>query len=725
MSPLFSGKPFRVALAVLALICSMPLLASAADEATTRKRIDRMEQAVKDKQWSTLKADCAVCYEWIKELPEAVRPELTKRVDAVQKAYDAFMAQEVHDNILRSIRSAVDRSKEWIKDGRDNAEDLDQAERMMEKHKDIITDAERKELNSEIAILRKQFGRIKVDKALERLTGDVDDVEKKTPEMAAALKEDRPAPHEYTFLVSKINGAVKTLKELPQDDEKVKALLARATKVDAEFQQVIDAGEKHKVVARIKEQWATLKKDYGAGWEAEQPLAAAEWLKTSGEPNIGKTREFLGRVRDWEGYDFTKNALTKYADDADVKAIVAESTKVKQQATEKITKAIEGLIVESEKNPSERTYDRWKYFADSLERTLDGMPVKDDFVKRGKAIVKNWEDKVAAGQKARDELFEKLKTEAEAAWPAMAAKLPADADKPIDPQAILKNPDAHKGKVFVIRNAYNRANWELAGGGYDFALKIDGTPVAGNWSPAVGAAMDKAFEATGKGAPDRQFDAVCRVDGTCRVKESEYSQLLQKWIPTFDHPGVKVTVIGFRGGAVSALDGVSPTVTASGNTTASSTAAGATSGGGASAATPAVASTTSVGAWVARILFVLAGLAAAGLAFLKARPEVATVAGSTGGAANAVAKVSGNLDMIGIVVAVIGLVWLLTGLVYKDMLPALAVTACGLFAASDLLKSKGVPAATVDKLKPFGAILAIATAALVIVHLVVGQYAIL
>src|SRR4051794_38300227 len=109
----------QTALALLAVVLAAALAACparAADEASVKQRLTRIEDDIKTGSWNQMQADIEVCEEWIKDLPEAARAPLSARLAPLRKQYEAHRAKDFHDNILKMIRSSLDHSKTWIAD---------------------------------------------------------------------------------------------------------------------------------------------------------------------------------------------------------------------------------------------------------------------------------------------------------------------------------------------------------------------------------------------------------------------------------------------------------------------------------------------------------------------------------------------------------------------------------------------------------------------------------
>ena len=118
-------------------------------------------------------------------------------------------------------------------------------------------------------------------------------------------------------------------------------------------------------------------------------------------------------------------------------------------------------------------------------------------------------------------------------------------------------------------------------------------------------------------------------------------------------------------------------------------------------------------------LMLLVGLVASSLALIKANfaPLV-----NVSQVRQLREKVSDNiLSKLGVILAALGIYWLLRGWLFFGLLVSGTITAAGLFAGSDTLVALGViKPAVAEKLKPFGTIIGLACAAAAIVQLLTG-----
>ena len=179
-------------------------------------------------------------------------------------------------------------------------------------------------------------------------------------------------------------------------------------------------------------------------------------------------------------------------------------------------------------------------------------------------------------------------------------------------------------------------------------------------------------------------------------------------------------IIAMHAGPVAV--GPSGAVTESGDvqSTGAASAAGAASGGGV---------ISGIFTFFKRLIELAICLAAAAVVMMKARPsvvaDVSAGHANVGAAMNSVAPAltADNLGYAGLAFAVLGVLWLLAGLIYKDLLPAGALTVAGIYGAGDFLPAHGMMSeAALAKLRPLGVPIAAAVGILGLLHFFVGGW---
>src|SRR5205823_300323 len=198
-----------------------------------------------------------------------------------------------------------------------------------------------------------------------------------------------------------------------------------------------------------------------------------------------KTVEAIHRVEYWLDDSSVKEAVAKYPNNATIKGAVGAANKTLETAAAKLNAAFNSLLDEAEKLPTptdKYVRERPDSMARDAERFFKGTKYLDANAARAKKLYDKWEGEVAGAAKAADALYDKMVEQANAAWPKIDADIkaedgfnPADADK-------------MKGKTVRLKGVYNRSGWDYDHA-YDFAMAINGMPVAGNYDDNVNAAF--------------------------------------------------------------------------------------------------------------------------------------------------------------------------------------------------------------------------------------------
>ena len=82
-----------------------------------------------------------------------------------------------------------------------------------------------------------------------------------------------------------------------------------------------------------------------------------------------------------------------------------------------------------------------------------------------------------------------------------------------DGNAVMKDPDSFKGKVYRFKGVKNRMGWDYSpGNGYAFALTVAGTPVAAKYDSTISAAWKETEKRTAKDFSDEEYDVVAKID---------------------------------------------------------------------------------------------------------------------------------------------------------------------------------------------------------------------
>ena len=131
--------------------------------------------------------------------------------------------------------------------------------------------------------------------------------------------------------------------------------------------------------------------------------------------------------------------------------------------------------------------------------------------------------------------------------------------------------------------------------------------------------------------------------------------------------------------------------------------------------------------WIWRLFSCLLLLAAAALAFLKAKPDPRAVAadGATTTAASPVAGLmSGDMPgVLGLTLIAFGVLTLVFSLIIGDLLPGLAFIGAGAYVGADFLRAKGIlKGGMYDQVRGLGVPIAGAAAVIAVLHLFLGGH---
>lgn len=571
--------------------------------------------------------------------------------------------------------------------------------------------------------------------SIDRVASRLQSVEADWADLIAAMKDperegvaDSAARDAHTKL-EMLNSLIA---DLPPGDERVKALVDRRAKLQAEFEQVYASAGAARVAARLQRYWDGAKDDW-QGWESESTGPTFHDFALKGGDsderyfNLRKTialrqqaDQFLEQL---EGDDAYKAAAETLA----VKALVDDVRAKRRQAYDKIVKAATAVVAEAEQASLDNVKLMAVQYMDGNLLTALGekSPDYQSLIERRDAILKKHADAVAANEKAAKDAFNKLSAEAEKGWPALASKF-TDAQDGFDPGS------TKVGQTVRLKGINNRMGWDYGSDTLPFASRWNGKPFAARFDPVVSEAFTAVRKQIGgERISDNGWDVIAVVEsGTARITERVRAEVrnaggssvgsLERWDP-IEVPVIRIVAVhagpvavAVGAGAVNAdgkverpLSGPADTGGTTGRATGSTAATLATVAGAGGRG----------GAWAWLGLTVLVGLAAAGALLLKAGyaplaavPQVGAVQARLG---------SERLALIGLASAAVGAVLLARGLVVFGLLTNLSIIAAGLLAATDWLVARGlVKPDLAVRLGPWAAPVGLTCASLVVVRLI-------
>lgn len=432
------------------------------------------------------------------------------------------------------------------------------------------------------AALQRFAERIGTDQALELLTADaivryVDRAADLTAALAESIKSralgralpllrqleqrlatepfadlDQPAAQRATSelraLRHRVQAAISTV---PTDDPDIRAVQDRLRLADRTIDQAGAAWGKALLELLVDTSWDAIRVDI-AGWQGEADTLVAGLLD---EPDMPKTRSAIQRIRFLLEDAPMAGSPASHAVDPATGAAYREAAEVLDCAGAQLSAAYTTVLDEAEKIPTPTRsveLDRPDRLARAAEAALRGTPYQGPIVARARELDARWKAEVAALTHGRQELSDRLSAQAALAWPAIVAATGAVAGlDPLDPAA--------RGRAVLLAGVYNRAGWDFAD--YDFATRLAGTPVCGNYDPRVLRALEQAWYELDLDVTDRlPWDVVAMVEGpgtidqrtivTVRDRDTNLEiGKLEEWRRT---GCVRLRIIGLRAGPVAA-----------------------------------------------------------------------------------------------------------------------------------------------------------------------------
>jgi hypothetical protein len=676
-----------------------------ADLAGAKKALDDAKKNVADKEWDSADQNLKLIDVELDGASDADKKSIQSEVDSLKKQ----VLQARIDKDKQAFTSQAERMIEQAKndlvggDASTVIQDLDSFNYFLNRDdvKVVFTPDEIKAFHDRMSKYTSIAEKKMVDNKITAITKSFDEWEPQYKENLNKLKSsenESQADSAARDISQELQSYTSRIADMPADNDKVKALRARIDKMNAEFTSVNNADTIKRALARMQENWKSYESEWG-GWDAEKPeISFEEYRKTSSQTtdafNMPKTHALIMRASyQLDGYS-SDETYKQVRSDPQVKAFVQNLTQMRDTAVEKVNKAANKLVEEAEKAKVDRDMvSGLNHLKEGLRYNLgEKAPQLAALTTRVQKLIDGYEQGVAAAEQGQKDLYDKLVKEAADKWPGIAARFSSAGD--IDPAS-----PPSKGTLIKLTHRANRASWEFGHNDYDFVTPVNGVPVAANYDASLKPLIQQIEEKTGKSISDEYYDVIAEMQTTCRVQESQYSQILEKWVPTVIHNDAPLLkIVAIHAGALAAAAGDAPIATA-----------GIAAGGSARA-----------GGWAMRFFVLLVGLVAAAAALLKA--GYAPVASFPQAGEMQARLGSDNLAYIGLACAALGVVFLLMGRIIYGLVPNVAIIAAGVFAAIDFLAAKGiVKPQQVVKFKPLGVPIGLACAAAVILSLLLGM----
>jgi hypothetical protein len=300
------------------------------------------------------------------------------------------------------------------------------------------------------------------------------------------------------------------LQQIAENDADRRDIEARLAAADEKIGAALTAWSKSELYARVRETWTMIEREV-EGWEQETNSADAGLLST---PVLDKTRTAIMRIRYLLDDPQTQQIRAENPGDATIEGIYGTAEAVLEAAAAKLAEAYYRVVAEAEQAPVPMSgYDaeRPLHLTSAAEVSFAGTPQAEQVIARIRQLEERWQAEREAILQGRQDLYDKLAVEAEAAWPAIVEATGATTDfNPRDPSAV--------GRTVLLAGVYNRAGWDF--NDCSFSMRLDGVPIGGNYEAHVLEALEHAWYELKLDVNDRiRWDVIGVVQGPGKLGE--------------------------------------------------------------------------------------------------------------------------------------------------------------------------------------------------------------
>jgi hypothetical protein len=425
--------------------------------------------------------------------------------------------------ILKDVESRIDTAKRDLDSGGFNDDDKDIQDFLSkdETKSALGPDAVAKYLK-QLSTFRKVANIKAFARNLDQVKRDLDDAEKDWPEAEKSMQNTTTPAEEHPEVVTfghDLDRIEPFIKTFPADKPEAVAQIDRFKKLQTAYDTALAQSKAAEAYSRLKDSWSSYAEEYG-GWDQETAGPSFQDMlhRQSDEMsrlNCPKSVGLISRANDF--LDNLKEDPTVQAvgdTDPQLKALLGGIRNDRMTAYRKLAKFATAILDEAEKAElNQDSRDRLETFAkDDLRLSLEGYDQQKPLQQRALKIVAAYDKKAGGDAATKEKLYDTLVEQGNKAWPAMMGKL--GASDAFDAVAALQNVDPVKGQTIHLKAVSNRMGWEFRpGAGYDFAMMIDGVPVAGKYDPAIKDAVSSITRKTGRDFSDEQYDVVVTVEG--------------------------------------------------------------------------------------------------------------------------------------------------------------------------------------------------------------------
>lgn len=313
--------------------------------------------------------------------------------------------------------------------------------------------------------------------------------------------------------------------------------------------------------------------------------------------------------------------------------------------------------------------------------------------------------------------YRRMTVSAAAAWPAMEQQFKVQRGfDPLDPAAMT-------GQLIRLETD-NLMGWRFKVGDFPFATTVQGLPVAAIYDPAVADAIAAIEAELGRALGDSDDDGRWTIIAEVTGRSGQMQRRVQVEGEVRD-AGSGQRVGTYRGEEAETVEApilrivaahIGPLAVAAGVGRASADGTLERVSGNPPAARSGEG--PAFGRFSGTVLLLLGAL----LVALQGWPERAAARAAATGQTAELARARRHLPAVAVGVALAGGLWLLVGGVVGDLLPALALTGCGVYGALPALRERlGLPPVPPAAMRVVGAVAGVGTVLLALLHLGFGQ----
>lgn len=597
-----------------------------------------------------------------------------------------------------------------------HAADLDQT---LSDYQSLLSMQEVERYRDALAAARAEYQRFADGEDIQRLDADVVALEGQWQQLQPQLSTDELSPNSREAAIEDLRREVERLNQARSklSGTRADALGQRIDSLAQAFETAVGGAEAAAQLASLREYWQRDSVET-VGWEQERAIDFTSYASTRSQSS-----DAFGLPRTLELYQLATSKLEQAREESAPAAYIAELETIRADTRGRLMTALRQLVDSGSALAAsdERTREAMARLDEALRVTLNAEQDAEfqALAARTGEWLKAAIDADTSSEEGRARYYERMKVSAAAAWPQMESQFAVE--RGFDPT----NPGAMEGKLIRVETD-NLMGWRFKVGDFPFATTLSGLPVAAIYDPAVEAAIadieGKLGRALGDSDDDGRWTIIAQVTG--KMGRMQLRKQIEGDIRDSSSGEKLGTYSGEEAQAVDApilrivAAHVGPLAVAAG--VGAAKVDGSLAGAVGQLPAPAGqggSSNVLFGRFTALLLLLVAALNC----WVAARPDAARALAEAKLQVLHFDRARQVLPWFGLGLAVVGVLWILAGLIVGDLLPATALVAAGLYSALPQLQLRGwISSALAARLQPLGQLLAVATAALAVVHLLIG-----